>query len=118
MFQMFNKAIGLPFFIFSIIGIILLFYNNKNNKKELYIKSILLITSVSYYLFFIQVIRQINVRFSLPISIFISVYGAYAITYLFEYGKFNNKKICCFIIYYINPLLNLSNYFCKCKFIK
>ena len=82
-----NEGIGLPLFIFCIIGFFLIIYKYRNDKRNLFIYLIFIFASLSYYLFFVQLIRQSVERFQFPISIFLTIYGGFAINFL--YSKLN-----------------------------
>lgn len=79
-----NGAIGLPLFLLYTAGIIFFIAKRFPARKEFFLESIFLLSALSTYLFFILVIRQDGVRFFLPITIFMTVYGAYLLNFLYE----------------------------------
>ena len=79
-----DDAIGLPLFLLYAAGVILFVIHRFSDRKDFIEKSIFLIGALSTYLFFVQVSRQDAVRFLLPITIFLTVYGAYLLNFLYE----------------------------------
>jgi hypothetical protein len=84
-----ENAMGVPFFIMSISGAAVLGYRGRKDFRELSLQLIFLVAVISYYVFFIQIARQNAYRFTLPISVFLSVYGGYAFNVLHKklYGS-------------------------------
>lgn len=82
--SMINNHFGLPFFILSIAGFIVLIYINRSDFKKIIIYSIFFTASLSYYIFFVQIIKQSLDRFQFPMAIFLSAYGGYAIYYFYK----------------------------------
>jgi len=80
-------GMGIPFFIISMAGIILLFVRFIKSRRELFEKSIFIIASVSFYLFFIQIVRQSSARYEMPQSIFFSIYGGFALDFVWERAR-------------------------------
>lgn len=89
---MIRHAMGLPIFLLCVLGIALVCYEHRRDRKKLFFSLFMIFPALSYYLFFIQFIRQSEVRYSLPQSIFISVYGGFAVCFLYEKLKGNYRK--------------------------
>jgi len=80
--RMIHDTQGLPLFFINSAGMILFIIMYRKDRKNLLLNSIMIVASLSYYIFFVQLIRQSNVRFSLPQSVFLSVYGGYLLALL------------------------------------
>ncbi len=86
------NVMGIPFFILSIVGVLMVIFLNKNDKRAMLLRLFFLFPLVSYYLFFVQMVRQSEVRFLLPLGIFFSAFGGYALDYIHEkYGTLHRK---------------------------
>lgn len=89
---MIRHAMGLPAFLLCVLGIALVCWEYRRDRKRLFFSLFMLFPALSYYLFFMQIIRQSEVRYSLPQSLSISVYGGFAIFYLYEKARGNYRK--------------------------
>ncbi len=85
--QISSTAMGNWPFAVSMFGIFIMFIQHRSKGRELLVKSVFLVASVSFYLFFVQFIRQANVRFTLVQSIFLTAYGGFAMDFLFSKMK-------------------------------
>lgn len=72
-----DSVMGAPFLLISIAGIGLVIYAYRRDRKTLLACLIFLVAAASYYIFFVQVARQNAYRFTIPLSVFISVYGGF-----------------------------------------
>ncbi len=75
---MMRDATGIPAFILGLAGIGLAAYDSRRDRAGLLLRLMFFVALVSYSLFFVQVIRQSNVRFVFPQSVFLAVYAGYA----------------------------------------
>ncbi len=73
-----RDAMGIPAFILSLLGIGLAVKDFRRDRAGLLLRMIFIVALVSYSLFFVQIIRQSNVRFVFPQSVFLAVYAGYA----------------------------------------
>jgi len=88
-YQMMEMTMGPPFFFISITGIVVFFAAVRKNRKDLFLQSIFLAASISYYIFFVQITRNLNVRFPLPRTSDQQGYMAGGLYFLYE--KFKNR---------------------------
>lgn len=79
-----SGAITVPFYIASLSGIALLIYSlvRRKNMTRTFVRLLPFVSMVSYYLFFVQIIKQTNPRFSLPQSVLLPVYAGYFFDFL------------------------------------
>jgi len=77
--SMAGDTMGWPLLALCAAGILIAVIQNRKNSRQLLLSLVFFIASLSFYLFFVQIIRQSNVRFIMPISLFLTVYGGYAI---------------------------------------
>ncbi len=75
---MMRDATGIPAFILGLLGIGLSVRDFRRDRAGLLLRMIFFVALVSYSLFFVQIIRQSNVRFVFPQSVFLAVYAGYA----------------------------------------
>ncbi len=76
-FQMMMYGMGVPFFLAGIAGIVTMFVALRNAREERARALVFFLAMVSYYLFFVQIVRQGVYRFNLPLTVFLSVYAGY-----------------------------------------
>jgi len=79
-----NDEIGLPLFLLYAAGAVFFIINRRKAGREFFLEAIFIVMSISVYIFFVQPIRQSSVRFLMPISISMTVYGAYFLDFLYE----------------------------------
>ncbi len=72
-------AWGLVVFLLLLSGMVFLFIDNRKRLRDLWNPAVFLIASLSYYLFFIQIVRQVHERFVLLPSVLLTFYAAYAL---------------------------------------
>ncbi|HNU91657.1 MAG TPA: glycosyltransferase family 39 protein [Spirochaetota bacterium] len=75
---MMRDATGIPVFLLGLLGIGLTVKDFRHERAGLLLRMIFLVALVSYSLFFVQIIRQSNVRFVFPQSVFLAVHAGYA----------------------------------------
>ncbi|TAL33464.1 MAG: hypothetical protein EPN93_13875 [Spirochaetes bacterium] len=85
-------AMTVPLFVLSVAGMGLVAYRYRKDGRELFLKLFYLFPALSYSIFFVQVIRQSSVRYSLPTSLFITVFAGFAADYLLEKTAGLGKK--------------------------
>lgn len=90
---MMRDATGIPAFILGVLGIGLAAYDFRRDRAGLLLRMIFLIALVSYSLFFVQIIRQSNVRFVFPQSVFLIVYAGYAVDRLIDLAAAAGSRI-------------------------
>ncbi|TFH41473.1 MAG: hypothetical protein E4G96_05430 [Chrysiogenales bacterium] len=88
-FQMMMYGMGAPFFLAGIAGVALLMVKKRHCRAERALALIFFLALISYYLFFVQIVRQAVYRFNLPMTVFLSVYAGYCIDFLM--GKFEER---------------------------
>ncbi len=103
------RSMGLPVFIISLISVPILYYEYIKEKKDFILNNIFFVASLSSYIFFVQIIRQDDPRFFLPVYIFLSIYAGYFLSFIYQRTKNNKffKKI--FIAFVF--LLGLHNFY-------
>ena len=85
--SMADDTMGWPLLFLCGLGILLAIIRYRKNTRDLLLSMVFFIASVSFYLFFVQIIRQSNVRFVMPISLFLTIYGGYAIDRVIVHSK-------------------------------
>ncbi|MBN2080130.1 MAG: glycosyltransferase family 39 protein [Spirochaetes bacterium] len=75
--QMMMYGMGVPFFLAGIAGVVIMFVAMRDTREKRARAIIFLLALISYYLFFVQVVRQGVYRFNLPLTVFLSVYAGY-----------------------------------------
>jgi hypothetical protein len=79
-----QTAVGIPLFLLYTAGLVFFILKRFKARREFLLESAFIIMPLSVYIFFIQIIRQDGVRFLLPASISMTVYGAYLLNFLYE----------------------------------
>ena len=90
---MMRDATGIPAFILGVLGIGLAAYDSRRDRAGLLLRMIFFVALVSYSLFFVQIIRQSNVRFVFPQSVFLIVYAGYAVDRLIDLAAATGSRI-------------------------
>jgi hypothetical protein len=90
---MMRDATGIPAFILGVLGIGLAAYDSRRDRAGLLLRMIFFVALVSYSLFFVQIIRQSNVRFVFPQSVFLIVYAGYAVDRLIDLAAAAGSRI-------------------------
>ncbi len=72
---------GIPVFLFSVIGIGLVYFNEKKSTRYAGEKLIFFYAALSFTLFFNTIAKRHDERFVLPQSLFLSLYAGYAVSY-------------------------------------
>ena len=80
--QVIDSAMGLPVFLLCMAGSVVFIAVRFRERKEFLLESVFLVGALSVYLFFVQIIRQDNVRHNLPQTIYLTVYGGFLLDYL------------------------------------
>lgn len=86
-----DSSMPLPILAASLLGVPYFAYKMRKDKKTLLLGMIFFFAGLSHYLLFVQFIKQSNIRFALPQSLFLTVYGALLIddlsTWLWKKGR-------------------------------
>lgn len=88
-----SNGIGMPLVLLYAGGAVAFIVATRNDKQTLRQQAIFLWATLSVYLCFIQVVRQAQVRYLIPATVFMSVYGAWFINFIWERAK-GKVRIC------------------------
>ena len=88
-----KDGIGLPLFLLYVTGLVFFIINRRRARREFFLEAVFIIIPVSVYVFFVQLIRQDSVRFLMPVSISMTVYGAYFLNFLYEKLKGKTRRV-------------------------
>ncbi|MCL2025321.1 MAG: glycosyltransferase family 39 protein [Leptospirales bacterium] len=79
-----KDGVGLPLFLLYVTGVVFFIINRRKARREFFLEAVFIVMSISVYIFFVQLIRQDAVRFLMPVTISMAVYGAYFLNFLYE----------------------------------
>jgi hypothetical protein len=83
-FQMIECSMGRPVYYLCLSGLSVFLATRFRKGRDFFLESVFLVSMLSVYICFVQVIRQDNARHTLAISIFLAVYGGYLLNLLHE----------------------------------
>ncbi len=89
-----REGIGLPLFLLYTAGAFVFICLNFRRGKTFLLQLVFLLGSVSVYLTFVQVVRQAQVRYLLPVTVFMTAYGAWLVDYAWEKVRGRMKIFC------------------------
>lgn len=88
-----SDGMGFPGFVVCTAGALVFIIRRHRAGRDFWAEAIFLIASASVYLFFIQVVRQDNIRHSLPITVFMTAYGGYLLSLISDKMKHKYSQL-------------------------
>ncbi len=74
-----NQQFPLPLFVLSLAGIIIVICKYRHDRRRLSLGLLPLLVALSFYIFFIALIKQTNLRHLIPLTMMLGIYSGMAI---------------------------------------